>query len=62
MQAADEREMLELVRAMDGRNSAVAPGATYVYQWDVPARAGPGPNDPSYLFDRFVKLMDEAKR
>ena len=24
--------------------------------------ASPGPNDPSYLFDRFVKLMDEAKR
>jgi carbamoyl-phosphate synthase small subunit len=24
--------------------------------------ASPGPNDPSYLFDRFSKLMDEAKR
>jgi carbamoyl-phosphate synthase small subunit len=24
--------------------------------------ASPGPNDPSYLFDRFGKLMDEAKR
>lgn len=24
--------------------------------------ASPGPNDPSYLFDRFVKLMDEAQR
>ncbi len=24
--------------------------------------ASPGPNDPSYLFARFVKLMDEAKR
>ena len=24
--------------------------------------ASPGPNDPSYLFDRFVKLMDEAGR
>jgi carbamoyl-phosphate synthase small subunit len=24
--------------------------------------ASPGPNDPSYLFDRFAKLMDEAKR
>ena len=23
--------------------------------------ASPGPNDPSYLFDRFVKLMDEAR-
>ncbi len=24
--------------------------------------ASPGPNDPSYLFDRFIKLMDEARR
>ena len=24
--------------------------------------ASPGPNDPSYLFDRFAKLMDEARR
>ncbi len=24
--------------------------------------ASPGPNDPSYLFDRFVKSMDEARR
>ncbi len=24
--------------------------------------ASPGPNDPSYLFDRFVKLMDESQR
>jgi carbamoyl-phosphate synthase small subunit len=23
--------------------------------------ASPGPNDPSYLFDRFVKLMDQAR-
>ena len=24
--------------------------------------ASPGPNDPAYLFERFAKLMDEAKR
>jgi carbamoyl-phosphate synthase small subunit len=24
--------------------------------------ASPGPNDPRYLFDRFTRLMDEAKR
>jgi carbamoyl-phosphate synthase small subunit len=24
--------------------------------------ASPGPNDPSYLFDRFAKLMDDARR
>jgi FtsP/CotA-like multicopper oxidase with cupredoxin domain len=26
---------------------AVPPGATYTYTWQVPERAGPGPNDPS---------------
>jgi FtsP/CotA-like multicopper oxidase with cupredoxin domain len=31
----------------DRADDAVAPGATYTYQWDVPARAGPGRNDPS---------------
>jgi FtsP/CotA-like multicopper oxidase with cupredoxin domain len=31
----------------DRADDAVAPGATYVYNWDVPPRAGPGPNDPS---------------
>ncbi len=24
--------------------------------------ASPGPNDPSYLFGRFVKMMDEQVR
>jgi carbamoyl-phosphate synthase small subunit len=24
--------------------------------------ASPGPNDATYLFDRFIKLMDESKR
>ena len=28
-------------------NRAVPPGATYRYQWDLDASAGPGPNDPS---------------
>jgi FtsP/CotA-like multicopper oxidase with cupredoxin domain len=31
----------------DRVDDAVAPGATYTYQWDVPPRAGPGPNDAS---------------
>jgi hypothetical protein len=27
----------------------VAPGGQYTYQWEVPERAGPGPNDPSSI-------------
>lgn len=28
-------------------NGVVAPGGTHTYTWQVPERAGPGPNDPS---------------
>jgi FtsP/CotA-like multicopper oxidase with cupredoxin domain len=31
----------------DRADDTVAPGTTYVYNWNVPPRAGPGPNDPS---------------
>jgi len=27
----------------------VSPGQTHTYEWDVPERAGPGPNDPSSI-------------
>jgi manganese oxidase len=30
-------------------NGVVAPGGTHTYKWEVPERAGPGPNDPSSL-------------
>ncbi|MCB1949556.1 MAG: multicopper oxidase domain-containing protein [Burkholderiales bacterium] len=30
-------------------SGVVAPGETHTYQWDVPERAGPGPNDPSSI-------------
>ena len=33
----------------DRADDAVAPGATFDYVWDVPERAGPGPNDPSSI-------------
>jgi hypothetical protein len=33
----------------DKADDAVAPGATHVYRWAVPARAGPGPSDPSSI-------------
>jgi FtsP/CotA-like multicopper oxidase with cupredoxin domain len=29
--------------------AAVAPGKTFTYTWEVPERAGPGPNDPSSI-------------
>ena len=31
----------------DKEDDAVPPGKTHVYTWQVPERAGPGPNDPS---------------
>ncbi len=40
--------------------SAVGPGRTFVYHWDVPERAGPGPNDPSssvWLYHSHVDSM-----
>jgi tetratricopeptide (TPR) repeat protein len=33
----------------DKKDDAVSPGQTFVYEWTVPERAGPGPNDPSSL-------------
>ena len=33
----------------DKEDDALPPGATYTYTWQVPERAGPGPNDPSSL-------------
>jgi hephaestin len=33
----------------DKADDAVPPGKTHVYTWEVPERAGPGPNDPSSI-------------
>jgi FtsP/CotA-like multicopper oxidase with cupredoxin domain len=33
----------------DKGDDAVPPGKTHVYIWEVPERAGPGPNDPSSI-------------
>jgi hephaestin len=35
--------------AADKVGGAVPPGQTHTYTWEVPERAGPGPNDPSSL-------------
>jgi len=33
----------------DKVDDAVPPGKTHIYTWEVPERAGPGPNDPSSI-------------
>jgi FtsP/CotA-like multicopper oxidase with cupredoxin domain len=33
----------------DKADGGVAPGATHTYNWKIPERAGPGPNDPSSI-------------
>ena len=37
----------------------VAPGGQYTYQWEVPERAGPGPNDPSSIVWIYHSHNDE---
>lgn len=46
---------------MEDRGACVAPGATHTYTWNVPDRAGPGPNDPSSLFWLYHSHCDELR-
>lgn len=39
----------------------VPPGETHVYIWEVPERAGPGPNDPSSIVWLYHSHADEPK-
>ncbi len=39
----------------------VPPGATFTYQWEVPERAGPGPNDPSSIVWVYHSHVNEYK-
>jgi len=41
--------------------SMVAPGATFTYEWGVPERAGPGPEDPSSIVWLYHSHVDEYK-
>ena len=43
----------------DKADDGVAPGATHVYEWRVPERAGPGPNDPSSIPWLYHSHVDE---
>jgi FtsP/CotA-like multicopper oxidase with cupredoxin domain len=40
---------------------SVAPGKTYVYTWQVPERAGPGPNDPSSIVWFYHSHVNERR-
>ncbi len=39
----------------------VPPGKTHTYTWEVPERAGPGPNDPSSIVWLYHSHADEPK-
>jgi hephaestin len=39
----------------------VAPGKTFVYEWQVPERAGPGPADPSSIVWFYHSHVDERR-
>ncbi len=41
--------------------SMVPPGATFTYQWEVPERAGPGPDDPSSIVWLYHSHVDAYK-
>ena len=45
----------------DKEDACVAPGATHTYTWQIPDRAGPGPNDPSSVFWLYHSHCDELR-
>jgi FtsP/CotA-like multicopper oxidase with cupredoxin domain len=45
----------------DKEDDAVAPGKTHLYTWEVPERAGPGPNDPSSIVWLYHSHTNELK-
>ena len=45
----------------DKEDGGVPPGATHVYTWEIPERAGPGPNDPSSIFWLYHSHADELR-
>ncbi len=45
----------------DKEDACVAPGATHTYTWQVPDRAGPGPNDPSSVMWLYHSHCDELR-
>jgi FtsP/CotA-like multicopper oxidase with cupredoxin domain len=45
----------------DKADDGVMPGATYVYSWQVPERAGPGPMDGSSVMWMYHSHVDEVR-
>jgi manganese oxidase len=45
----------------DKEDGGVPPGATHIYIWQVPERAGPGPADPSSVFWLYHSHCDELR-
>ena len=45
----------------DKADGGVPPGATHTYVWQIPERAGPGPNDPSSVFWLYHSHTDELR-
>ena len=45
----------------DKADGCVAPGASHTYTWQIPERAGPGPNDPSSVFWLYHSHCDELR-
>jgi FtsP/CotA-like multicopper oxidase with cupredoxin domain len=43
----------------DKADDAVPPGGAHTYTWQVPERAGPGPNDPSTILWMYHSHVDE---
>ena len=46
---------------VDQAGGAVPPGHIFTYTWQVPERAGPGPNDPSSIVWLYHSHVDEQK-
>ena len=47
--------------AADKTDGAVPPGSTHTYVWQIPERAGPGPNDPSSVFWLYHSHANELQ-
>jgi manganese oxidase len=45
----------------DKTDGGVPPGQTHTYTWEIPERAGPGPNDPSSIFWLYHSHADELR-
>jgi FtsP/CotA-like multicopper oxidase with cupredoxin domain len=45
----------------DKSGGMVPPGGTFTYVWQIPERAGPGPNDPSSIIWLYHSHVDELR-